>query len=313
MGRKPDTLILTYFSRGDKIPDQSNRYSYTCRACGAVFPKGRTNHLIDHLTGGTSRCPSITPDDLTQIVAIQASKNAEKARKETPKGSGEEPSSPPGNGLSANGLSPISSLAQRTLPLGQGKNLTGLEALAEASRQVERPSHSAEERGQLSDGNVFDTHGDPFIDPTLHAFPLPTEGIPSSDQDLSSIAASASNLEASLLQLKKHVEHTPKSPQAANDNDMLHHASTWHVPIRPAPEYSAEVLAKAATFPVPIAAHPTTRPPGAEDVDLPPNKVAKTRSKFSESRRQEVQGVRQKRACIRCRMLRKPVGVDVSM
>ena len=315
MGRKPDALILAYFDRGEKIPDQSNRYSYSCKACGAHFPKGRTNHLVDHLTGNSSKCPAITPSDSAQIMAIQATRSAEKARKEALKPPTDEPLSPLGNGLSANGLSPIESTGQRALPLGQRRSLTGLEALAEASRQVERPSDSVDERAHFSESSIFDPHSDPFIDPNLNSLTLPTESFPSSMQDLSSIAASASSLEASLLKLKKHVEDRPKTPspleEPSEDSEILNHASTWHVRIRPAPELSQEQLAKAATFPVPIAAGPTTRPPDSDGLELPPSKVAKTRAKFSESRRQEVHVVRQKKACIRCRMLRKPVSVIV--
>lgn len=306
MGRKPDTLILTYFNRGEKIPDQSNRYSYTCKACGAEFPKGRTNHLLDHLTGSATACPAITTEILTDIVAIQASKSADKARKEALKPPRNELSSPI-DGVSTNRFSPTDSLGQPPLPLAQGKNLTGLEALAEASRQVERPLDPVG-KPQPHDSNVLGVRDDPIIDPSLNSIGSAAESFPTSAQDLSSIAASASNLQASLVQqLKKHVNNELSSPIDDKENELLHHASTWHVPIRPASEHIADQLAKAATFPVPIAADPYSRLSGLEGLDQPPSKVTKTRSKFSESRRQEVQGVRLKRACIRCRMLRKPV------
>ena len=313
MGRKPDELILTYFYRGDKLPDQSNRYSYTCKLCGTCFPKGRINHLLDHLIGNSSttpRCPSINAEDVSKIVALQASKSADKARKGAVKASAGEVTSPSGETLPANGSSPIEPIAHKKLPLGQGRNFSGLEALAEASRQVERPPEHHIENGQAHELSTPEASHDPLIDPSLNSVVFENGQAPTSNQDLSSIAASANSLEASILQLQKHNEAHPKSPKSPlveDSSDILHHASTWHVPIRPAPDYITDQLAKAATFPVAIAANPSTMLPGSDDVNGPPSKVTKTRSKFSASRRQEVQGVRQKRACIRCRMLRKPV------
>ncbi|MCJ1329258.1 hypothetical protein MMC10_005937 [Thelotrema lepadinum] len=295
MGRKPDELILTYFYRGDKLPDQSNRYSYTCKLCGN--------------SSTTPRCPSINAEDVSKIVALQASKSADKARKGAVKASAGEVTSPSGETLPANGSSPIEPIAHKKLPLGQGRNFSGLEALAEASRQVERPPEHHIENGQAHELSTPEASHDPLIDPSLNSVVFENGQAPTSNQDLSSIAASANSLEASILQLQKHNEAHPKSPKSPlveDSSDILHHASTWHVPIRPAPDYITDQLAKAATFPVAIAANPSTMLPGSDDVNGPPSKVTKTRSKFSASRRQEVQGVRQKRACIRCRMLRKP-------
>lgn len=34
MGRKPNTLVLEFFDRGDKLDDNSNRYQQTCKRCG---------------------------------------------------------------------------------------------------------------------------------------------------------------------------------------------------------------------------------------------------------------------------------------
>lgn len=49
MGRKPNQLILEYFTRGPKLEDASNRYQHTCKACGERFPKGRIDSLTTHL------------------------------------------------------------------------------------------------------------------------------------------------------------------------------------------------------------------------------------------------------------------------
>ena len=308
MGRKPDTTVLTYFDRGEKLPDQSNRYSYTCKGCGAVFPKGRTNHLLDHLISNISRCPAVTPEDLANILAAQAIKSADRARKEALRAPAEDALPTNQNGSNPNAISAAQAPRQTKLLLGQGKKLSGLEALAEASRQVGGALRSSLEDFQSSNHNDHQASIDPLIDPNLSSLSMTSPAFSPPFQDLSSIAASASDLEASLLHFKKHVEDSSKSQQEQGDRNELNHASTWHVPIRPAPDFTLE-LAKAATFPRPLVASPSVRnsPSGDFDVQGPPSKVMKTRSKFTESRRQEVQGVRQKRACIRCRMLRKPV------
>lgn len=49
-------MILSYFERGQKIPDQSNRYPHRCKACGEDFPKGRMDTLVAHIT---RKCPAI--------------------------------------------------------------------------------------------------------------------------------------------------------------------------------------------------------------------------------------------------------------
>lgn len=77
-------------------------------------------------------------------------------------------------------------------------------------------------------------------------------------------------------------------------------------------EHNATIEAatqRAATFPRPIAANPNTPSRGFVNdfgnSTKPPK--PKVRGRFSASRRKEVQDVRKKGACMRCRMLKKPV------
>jgi hypothetical protein len=49
MGRRPDQEVAEYFERGPKLQDSSNRYEQTCKKCGEVFPKGRSDNLRSHL------------------------------------------------------------------------------------------------------------------------------------------------------------------------------------------------------------------------------------------------------------------------
>ncbi|CCU82573.1 hypothetical protein BGHDH14_bgh02751 [Blumeria hordei DH14] len=63
MGRKPNAftaLIIQYFERGAKLPDSSNRYQHTCKACGEKFPKGRIDSLTAHLV---KKCPALSIQD----------------------------------------------------------------------------------------------------------------------------------------------------------------------------------------------------------------------------------------------------------
>ncbi|KAK0641586.1 hypothetical protein B0T16DRAFT_336283 [Cercophora newfieldiana] len=65
MGRRPNALIIQYFERGAKLPDQSNRYPHTCRQCGEHFPRGRLDTLTGHLT---KKCPGISESDRVNIL-----------------------------------------------------------------------------------------------------------------------------------------------------------------------------------------------------------------------------------------------------
>jgi hypothetical protein len=53
-------LILKYFDRGAKLPDNSNRYEHTCKRCGEKYPKGRADVLIAHIL---KKCTGITHND----------------------------------------------------------------------------------------------------------------------------------------------------------------------------------------------------------------------------------------------------------
>jgi hypothetical protein len=53
-------LILQHFERGAKLPDSSNRYQHTCKACGEKFPKGRIDSLTNHLV---KKCPALSLED----------------------------------------------------------------------------------------------------------------------------------------------------------------------------------------------------------------------------------------------------------
>lgn len=142
MGRKPNQLVFEFFDRGTKLNNGSNRYMQTCKACGEVFPKGRIETLLSHLK---KSCPSISqPDRRRALLQLQELPESE-------------------NGFNTDLNEKYSNKSQRhhqhkaKLPAGEAGKLTGLEALAEASRQIGCPSKSTKSASKH----------DPLIDPSL--------------------------------------------------------------------------------------------------------------------------------------------------
>ncbi len=120
MGRKPNQLILEFFDRGAKLPDGSNRYEHTCKACGERFPKGRIESLMSHLK---TKCQAIGSEDRHRAFSQ----------------SNEHPDSELQDGDGSLGFAAVIKGEQHTtkLPISGRRKLTGLEALAEASRQID--------------------------------------------------------------------------------------------------------------------------------------------------------------------------------
>jgi hypothetical protein len=138
MGRKPNQLILEYYVRGAKLADASNRYAYTCKACSAHFPKGRMDSLISHLT---KKCGQLSAQDkhraLLRLYQMPDQDNGESDSHE-------------GN----RGLTPAGPVAELTI--GESRDLTGLEVLAEASRRMEHPTRNGQNghEGVEEDGTI---------------------------------------------------------------------------------------------------------------------------------------------------------------
>ena len=94
---------------------------------------------------------------------------------------------------------------------------------------------------------------------------------------------------------------------AVSTNQALRQASTWHA-LLPSPVHEpVEKVSRAATYPRAIAANQNGVSSTVITNDGPPTKVQRVRGKFSDSRRKEVQEIRKKGACLRCKMLRKTV------
>ncbi|KAI4198152.1 MAG: hypothetical protein LQ350_005439 [Teloschistes chrysophthalmus] len=133
MGRKPNQLVLEYFDRGARLTDNSNRYEQRCKACGENFPKGRTENLIIHIE---SKCPAIRRENPTRLQTQAYS---------TPPSTADGEGSVQGNSIGHGDNSKDSTGLHTVLPVSTRRSLTGLEVLAEASRQLTRPVNQGAE------------------------------------------------------------------------------------------------------------------------------------------------------------------------
>ena len=117
MGRKPNQVIASYFHRGPKLADNSNRYPHTCKLCGEDFPKGRIDSLTNHITK-PGKCPAISEHARIQAcLALHSIPNpAAMQRKQAARAA-------EGGGVPTAANMPA--------------NWSALEALAEASRRVD--------------------------------------------------------------------------------------------------------------------------------------------------------------------------------
>lgn len=144
MGRRPNQRVLEYFDRGAKLDDNSNRYEHRCKACGEPFPKGRIETLVAHIE---KRCPSIRRSNDEQVsCSVNHPSDAGPIVNETSTNPFEK----------SNGLATANN--QLALPvIGRQSFRSGLEALAEASRQLEHPAKAgidSASNNQLIDPNL---------------------------------------------------------------------------------------------------------------------------------------------------------------
>jgi hypothetical protein len=104
-----------------------------------------------------------------------------------------------------------------------------------------------------------------------------------------------------------HPQGRPQWPnlQPSSLDPLLHDHSKEHMPTKP------EDLNKSMSHPRPIAMNPNTQTHFTTDFSMSQKPMKpKVRGRFTDSRRKEVQEVRKRGACIRCRMLKKPCSGD---
>ncbi|CAI6246877.1 unnamed protein product [Periconia digitata] len=329
MGRRPNPLILEYFSRGPKLQDASNRYQHTCKSCGEKFPKGRSDSLYNHLI---KKCPALPLRD-RQRALLQQHDFPELPLPDLPL---------PPNASTHSGQSV-------SLPFAPSKQgLSALETLAEVSRRhldlsdKRTPARQARHQHPLQ----------PLVHETAnHDFEFLVDDRPDDDTSALSQSLDVSNVPAlpSVYQFNGPLQHSPIDSQhmgvialAANElmplahgglpleselnlpvSEKFFHTQPRHwansidplLPDQEPKEHSGlhnDMGSKLPPMPRPIAMNnPQTQTHFTTDFSVnqkPPK--PKVRGRFSDSRRKEVQEVRKRGACIRCRMLKKPCSGD---
>ena len=346
MGRKPNTLIGEYFTRGAKLDDSSNRYQHTCRTCGEVFPKGRTDSLIKHLI---SKCTALSLDERRRVI-LRAHNLG------TPPHGGQQTSP-----------SSASDALNTSLPFSPSRQFDRLNVLAEASRQVggtkSLPGYTSatiekdvvdpalELEDFLTGASVSNLNDS--VETTISA---PSAGLyvnylqqysQSQSTDLPTIAASANSLAHDAEEVPTlSTEHAAQTLEAyphgsSEDTFFASNAVRWNDTAKPpakarkkvgrvakkpkVPEVpkEAEVRKDDSTFfPIQRSLPPLApSAPHMSDQELitspfDPSAAANTsqkskaRGKFSTERRKQVQQLRRLGACIRCRILKKPCSGD---
>ncbi|KAL9115497.1 MAG: hypothetical protein Q9227_000818 [Pyrenula ochraceoflavens] len=287
MGRKSNPLVADYFSRGPKLPDSSNRYEHTCRNCHERFPKGRSDHLLNHLR---KQCPALSNEERNHILHRLSKLETDSGRQ-----------------ISERSERPETLRKTNVVPVPSQSPFDGLTVLAEASRRVgatERRKNDARSDGRIRNAVMVD----PAIDTEIHAFnepgpqPFPSPNLPSMSlppfdvipdtretTDLSSIASYANDMVTQSMlpmeseaSLQRILEVQPEQPlfNAEDETDLtgladpVHRASQFPRPIAPAgPESSNAAISTAQSL-----------------------QLKKTRAKFTPARRKEVSDMRKTRA-----------------
>ncbi|TDZ40643.1 hypothetical protein C8035_v005515 [Colletotrichum spinosum] len=331
MGRKPNPVILEYFTRGPKLPDSSNRYPHTCKLCGENFPKGRGEVLHKHIT---EKCPAITHEERLSATLEFAGLHS-------------GTSAPRSINLTVNQL-------DAAMP-EESDSWSALRTLAEASRQVGEnevgvPSvmgRDAAETAVNQLGIGFEIQEQFTLENPPVSYdsrpPQPTtqdntnplsyltteeklEHLQAATQDPSnppldssniSVAAAAAaataQLTHTLMDPQLSAEHSepqvmsPPMPPPEVNNSM---PEVSNVPQQPWGEmtYMATNHNPTPTTHAPVAQIP---PPHRGGTRMPIGNGLSSehkRKSYTPVRRKEVQAARKKGACIRCRILRKTCG-----
>ena len=152
MGRRPNQLVLEYFLRGSKLEDASNRYQYTCKACGEHFAKGRMETLAGHLA---TKCGALSGEDRNR--ALLQLRQVPELSRQSHGGEIDDGSRERGVvGKDVKALPATSPCATTSSTTGQ--RLSGLEALAEASRRVEYPVSGGQDENAIDPSLKEDEH-----------------------------------------------------------------------------------------------------------------------------------------------------------
>ncbi|OAP60633.1 hypothetical protein AYL99_05635 [Fonsecaea erecta] len=209
MGRRPNPLMAEFFERGSKIGDASNRYQQTCRRCGELFSRGRSEAMVSHLT---KKCPAISNSERAKIILrlhdlvlpdvhpyIDPTFNPETSENDE-RATGQEKS---GNTVG--------------LPLSRSRqNFDGLNVLAEASRRVDINARgnavSIPEDPNGQHDQILRPQEDAALDPQLQAGAYAHPLLHGDGTDVQDNAFPTSTPE-SLPSLYHYIGNLPPAPQ----------------------------------------------------------------------------------------------------
>lgn len=151
MGRRPNSLVSEFFSRGTKLQDSSNRYEHTCKLCGENFPKGRADSLLGHLMKACQAIPAADKERVVQQTRIGPANGVKKTQSNV--------------GAERGRMASLPYHTARNGAFHTVGSLDGLNVLAEASRRVgatddKQPGDQLQDPAAFGDKNVL-------VDPAL--------------------------------------------------------------------------------------------------------------------------------------------------
>ncbi|KAJ5091855.1 hypothetical protein NUU61_006725 [Penicillium alfredii] len=345
MGRKPNQLILEFFIRGPKLEDASNRYQHTCKACGEKFPKGRIDSLTNHLVKKCQALPLrdrqrvlLRLHELPDIADSEGNKDPNTATGKGKSADGSFPNRPNFDGLNvlaeASRQVGASDQTKRGPAYTQSVTVGGKTVVVDPALEAEGFQGPESQQNDVKQEDGANPQSSPHSSnpPTLPALPSHTSGdhqgsmsppigdnSPTPDSasnarqsQLSMIAASASEMVPQGLSIEGDslgsdgLKMGQWNQQLSTHEQLLFDSLQEHDPSLTA------TTQRAASYPRPIAMNPNTQAKGFVNEfgnSTKPTKP-KVRGRFTADRRLEVQEVRKKGACIRCKMLKKPCSGD---
>ncbi|KAL9018328.1 MAG: hypothetical protein Q9185_004361 [Variospora sp. 1 TL-2023] len=336
MGRRPNQRVLEYFDRGARLEDNSNRYEHTCKACGEHFPKGRIETLIAHIE---RNCPSITRHDVVlepSPAAVSTSPTLHVhpyhddalENSNSPTLEGEQLVLPVSSRRS--GLEALVEAASRQLEHPRKATKESRNQSIDPDLEKDNPlslfSGSPQDIGEAVDYNVAystaDRDGSHAMSGSLLEYDSAQSVHPFAEvkrsQDpamLSMVAASAADLQVMVVPHgignEQDQATTAVAQEAGSEQSMG--TVTHSEDLGPAKSIE-DSTGPQRLKPVPRPLMDTPSAVSGPDIGSSHQtcssekllgRAQKVRGKFTDSRRQEVQKIRKKGACIRCRMLRK--------
>ncbi|KAL4874819.1 hypothetical protein BJY04DRAFT_203121 [Aspergillus karnatakaensis] len=347
MGRKPNQLILEFFIRGQKLEDASNRYQHTCKACGEKFPKGRIDSLTNHLV---KKCQAIPLRDRQRVLLRlhELPDLAEGDQNKDPnaagQGKGKSSDVPYTTRQNFDGLNVLAEASRqvgasdkRGPAYTQSVTVGGKTVVVDPALEAEGfQGHPAQPDQMDEDVKIPVSPQSPTdatvipalpttgsLDPTSSASPPLPETSMTPDPNATSRQSQLSMIAASASEMVPHGLPLDHDPSLGFSDGLSKMGSAWNQQLSTQEQLLFDSLQehdpsltaatqRAASFPRPIAMNPNSQAKGFVNEFGNSTKPAKpkVRGRFSAARRREVQEVRKRGACIRCRMLKKPCSGD---